>query len=167
VALALIAVVGWTAACGGSGPTGGGRGPVPTTTVPATGGPGPPPAPGPVGGGGQGGPGGTGGVGSGPGLTDADNGRTLTRRVGDVIDGELRPTVGWVWSAVTVSDPTVLVGLPDPAEAAVRGARLFRLRAARPGTATVTAFQTPDCPPGAACPALARNPVTVTVVVDQ
>jgi hypothetical protein len=69
------------------------------------------------------------------------------------------------WSQVRSSDETVLAPIVNPAATAVRGVTLAAFQALAPGVSTVTAFASPNCSPGQACPmyvAVYSLKVTVT-----
>jgi len=96
-------------------------------------------------------------------ITDTD--RAVTVKSGQRIELVLHAKPGMSdWSGVNVDDYTVLRAVPTGIMAA-RGVTIAGYEAARPGTATIRATATPNCSPGAACPAFAMIfEVQVTVV---
>jgi len=99
-------------------------------------------------------------------LTNADAGRTVTMKVGDIVEVALRQEPGFTgWQGVQSSDTMVLQPAVDPRAAAVQGISLHDFRAAARGQAQIFASASVLCSPGAACPALARD-WRVTVIVS-
>jgi hypothetical protein len=98
-------------------------------------------------------------------LTDADLGRTLQLRRGEVVSVSLHESSGFTpWSRPVSTDGSVLAPVPDARAAAVRGATLASFRGVGAGTAQITSSASQACTPGSVCPALARG-WSVTVVV--
>jgi hypothetical protein len=99
-------------------------------------------------------------------LTDTDLGRTVLVHKGDRLSVALHQVTGFSpWSRPASSDGTVLQPVVDTRAAAVRGVTLGSFQAMAPGTAQLTSISAPNCPQGAACPAVARA-WTVTVQVS-
>ena len=97
-------------------------------------------------------------------LTQADDGKTIQTRVGQTIYLALTAPQGFANWDVAPPDGAVLVGVPNPAAAAVRNATLRAFRAAAAGHADITATSKPDCQPGQVCAQVIRlYRVTVTV----
>lgn len=97
-------------------------------------------------------------------LTQADDGKTVQARVGETIYLTLMAPQGFTNWDVAPPDGKVLVGVPNPAAAAVRGATLRAFRAAAAGQTEITGTSKPDCQPGQACAQIIRlYRVTVTV----
>ena len=100
-------------------------------------------------------------------LTDADAGRTVSMRTGQTVEVVLHQASGFTpWSGVRSTDTSVLQPVVDTKATAVRGVTLAMFRAARSGQAQIQATATPDCSPGAACPAIARAYAVTVVVTD-
>ena len=99
-------------------------------------------------------------------IGDADEGKTLTFHVGDVVSVALHQQQGFQpWSNLDSTNHAVLVPKVDTRRAAAKGVTLGLFDAVSAGTAQITAYTGMDCSPGAACPALARVwTVTVQVV---
>jgi hypothetical protein len=98
-------------------------------------------------------------------LGDADSGRTVRLRKGDVVSVALHEPDGFSpWSRLATSDGTVVMPIVDTRATAVRGVTLGSFEGVAPGTAQLTSSTTQDCAAGAPCPALAKGwTVTVTV----
>lgn len=92
-------------------------------------------------------------------VTLADDGQTLQMHVGDTFLLMLGTDYNW---NVTVSDTSVLSRMPNIT--VIRGAQGI-YQANSEGTALLTATGGRNCPPGVACPALARL-FRLTVVVQ-
>lgn len=56
------------------------------------------------------------------------------------------------WAQPHSSDETILAPIVDPAATAVRGVTLAAFQARAPGQVEVTAYASPICPSGQACP---------------
>jgi uncharacterized protein YceK len=56
------------------------------------------------------------------------------------------------WQHVKSSDEAVLVPIVNPAATAARGVTLAAFQALAAGQAEITAYASPTCPPGSACP---------------
>jgi hypothetical protein len=68
------------------------------------------------------------------------------------------------WAQPHSSDETILAPIVDPAATAVRGVTLAAFQARAPGQVDVTAYASPICPSGQACPMYAMvYSVRVTV----
>jgi hypothetical protein len=93
-------------------------------------------------------------------ITAADRGKTLDIHAGDEVVVNLLPCPGGAWSAVAVSDPTVLVRQMPPSTILPPGAALASFLAATTGQAQVTAQQRSVC---AATPTAA---FAVTIIVN-
>ena len=94
---------------------------------------------------------------SGPGLhfdavvTERDHVATL--RVGQTLEVALHANTGMDnWTQVRSSDQAVLVPTVNPAATAMRGVTLAAFKAMAPGEAEITAYTSPTCSPGQACP---------------
>jgi len=99
-------------------------------------------------------------------LGDADSGRTVRLRKGEVVSVALHEVTGFTpWSRLATSDGAVLMPIVDTRAAAVRGVTLGSFEAVAPGHAQVTSGASQDCAAGAQCPALAKG-WTVTVIVS-
>ena len=69
------------------------------------------------------------------------------------------------WTGLKASDPTVLEEIPSPKSAQAKGVTVGEFKALKAGTSDITAYATPLCSPGTACPALAAvYRLAVTVV---
>ena len=94
---------------------------------------------------------------SGPGLhfdavvTEKD--RVVTVHVGQTLEVALHASTGMDnWTQVRSSDQAVLVPVVNPAATAMRGVTLAAFKALAPGEADITAYASPHCSPGQACP---------------
>ena len=97
-------------------------------------------------------------------LTEADTGRTVQVKRGDVVSVTLHEVPNFVeWSKPASSDGAVLAPVVDTRAASVRGVTLASFQAAAPGTAQLSSNAGPVCPPNAPCPAVA---MTWTVAVQ-
>ncbi len=56
------------------------------------------------------------------------------------------------WAQPHSSDETILAPIVDPAATAVRGVTLAAFQARAPGQVDITAYASPICPSGQACP---------------
>jgi phage tail protein X len=107
---------------------------------------------------------------SGPGLnfdvvvTEKDHAATM--RVGQTIEVVLHANNGMNgWQQVKSSNESILVPIVNPAATAVRGVTLAAFQAKAAGQAEITAYASPTCPSGSACPmyvAVFSVKVTVT-----
>lgn len=95
---------------------------------------------------------------SGPGLnfdvvvTETD--RAATMRVGQTLEVVLHANTGMNnWAQVKSSDQSILTPIVNPAATAARGVTLAAFKAMAAGEAEVTAYASPACSPGQACPA--------------
>ncbi len=90
-------------------------------------------------------------------ITNTDEGKTFTLKIGDEVEVALRQEAGFTpWQNVTSTDTMVLQPTVDTHAAGVVGMSLHKFRAAAAGQAQIQATTTVMCSPGAACPALAR-----------
>ncbi|MEO9049549.1 MAG: hypothetical protein ABI334_08085 [Candidatus Dormiibacterota bacterium] len=118
---------------------------------------------------------GTAGTGSGPSpgvtpgqgfdLVVSDHDTTATMQVGQKVELVLHARGGMSnWMQPRSSKESVLAPIVDPAATAVRGVTLAAFQAMSPGEAQITAYASPICSPGQACPMyVAVFNVTVTV----
>jgi phage tail protein X len=107
---------------------------------------------------------------SGPGLnfdvmvTEKD--RAASLRVGQTLQVVLHANSGMNnWAQVRSSNEAILTPTVNPAATAVRGVTLAAFKAIATGEADVTAYASPDCPPGQACPAYVQV-LTIKVTVS-
>jgi hypothetical protein len=107
---------------------------------------------------------------TGPGLnfdvvvTEKDHAATM--RVGQKLEVVLHATNGMAnWSPPKSTYEAILVPIVNPAATAVRGVTLAAFQAMAAGQAEITAYASPNCPSGSACPmyvAVFSVKVTVT-----
>jgi hypothetical protein len=94
-------------------------------------------------------------------VTEKD--KTATMRVGQKVEVVLHAAGNMDnWTQVRSTNESVLIPIVNPA---VRGVTLAAFKAVAPGQAEITAYASPHCPPGAACPmyvAVVSIKVTVT-----
>jgi hypothetical protein len=84
-------------------------------------------------------------------VTETD--KAATMRVGQTIEVVLHAASGMdSWTQVKSTNESVLVPTVNPAATAVRGVTLAAFKAVAPGQAEITAYASPHCPPGSACP---------------
>jgi hypothetical protein len=97
-------------------------------------------------------------------VTNADEGKTFTVKVGAVIDLDLKADSGMQPWQVQSPDANILQSIPNPAAAAAQGVTLRSFKAIGAGTTAIMATERPQCTPGQACPQFIRAwKVTVTV----
>jgi hypothetical protein len=98
-------------------------------------------------------------------LTEADTGRAVQVKRGEVVSVTLHEVPNFVeWSRPASSDGAVLAPVVDTRAASVRGVTLASFQAAAPGTAQLSSSAGPVCPPNAPCPAVSMAwAVAVTV----
>jgi len=73
--------------------------------------------------------------------------------VGQTVEVALHANTGMNnWTQVRSSDQSILVPVVNPAATAVRGVTLAAFKALSPGEAEITAYSSPSCSPGQACP---------------
>lgn len=97
-------------------------------------------------------------------ITNADDGGTVMVQAGDRFALALQAPAGFDNWEVQPVDPAILVPVPNPAAAAIRGATLRAYRAVAPGEATITAEARPHCDAGQVCLLVVRA-FHVTVMV--
>ena len=74
-------------------------------------------------------------------------------RVGQKLEVALHAGSGMSnWTQPRSSNESILVPIVDPAATAVRGVTLAAFQARTQGQADVTAYASPNCPSGLACP---------------
>ena len=107
---------------------------------------------------------------SGPGLnfdvvvTEKD--RAAGIHVGQTLEVVLHASSGMNnWAQVRSTNEAILTPTVNPAATAVRGVTLAAFKAMAAGDADVTAYASPDCPPGQACPAYVQV-LTIKVTVS-
>ena len=84
-------------------------------------------------------------------VTETDKAATL--RVGQKLELVLHANTGMNnWTQVRSTDESILVPIVNPAATAVRGVTLSAFKAVAPGEAEITAYASPTCPSGQACP---------------
>ncbi|HEY8862670.1 MAG TPA: hypothetical protein VIO37_00675 [Candidatus Dormibacteraeota bacterium] len=97
-------------------------------------------------------------------VTEKD--KAATMRVSQKVEVVLHAASGMdSWMQVKSTNESVLIPLVNPAATAVRGVTLAAFKAVAPGQAEITAYASPHCPPGSACPmyvAVVSIKVTVT-----
>ena len=97
-------------------------------------------------------------------VTEKDHAATM--RVGQKLEVVLHAGSGMDnWQHVKSSNEAVLVPIVNPAATAARGVTLAAFQALAAGQAEITAYASPTCPPGSACPmyvAVFSLKVTVT-----
>lgn len=99
-------------------------------------------------------------------VTAGESVHEISMRVGQRLEVVLHATTGMGnWSHPASSDQKVLAPIVDPAATAARGVTLAAFEARNAGQAEITAYASPLCSPGQACPmyaALYTLKVTVT-----
>ena len=76
-----------------------------------------------------------------------------TMRVGQKLEVVLHATNGMAnWSPPKSTNEAILVPIVNPAATAVRGVTLAAFQAMAAGQAEITAYASPNCPSGSACP---------------
>jgi hypothetical protein len=98
-------------------------------------------------------------------VTEQDKAATL--HVGQKLELVLHANTGMNnWTQVRSTDETILVPIVNPAATAVRGVTLSAFKAVAPGEAEITAYASPTCPSGQACPMYVQVfSVKVTVTI--
>jgi hypothetical protein len=106
------------------------------------------------------------GTGLGYDLVVTEKDKTATMRVGQKVEVVLHAAGNMDnWTQVRSTNESVLIPIVNPAATAVRGVTLAAFKAVAPGQAEITAYASPHCPPGSACPmyvAVISIKVTVT-----
>ena len=106
------------------------------------------------------------GTGLGYDLVVTEKDRTATMRVGQKVEVVFHANSGMDnWMQVRSTNTSVLVPIVNPAATAVRGVTLAAFKAIAPGQSEITAYASPQCSPGSACPmyvAVISIKVTVT-----
>lgn len=93
------------------------------------------------------------GAGLGFDLVVTEKDRDATLRVGQKLEVVLHAGDRMdSWQRVKSSNEAVLAPTVNPAATAVRGVTLAAFKAVAPGQAEITAYASPYCPPGSACP---------------
>ncbi len=97
-------------------------------------------------------------------VTEKDHSATM--RVGQKLEVVLHATNGMAnWSPPKSTNEAILVPIVNPAATAVRGVTLAAFQAMAAGQAEITAYASPNCSSGSACPmyvAVFSVKVTVT-----
>jgi hypothetical protein len=84
-------------------------------------------------------------------VTEKD--RVVTMHVGQTLELVLHAGANMdSWQQVRSTNEAVLVPIVNPAATAVRGVTLAAFKAVAPGQAEITAYASPHCPAGTACP---------------
>jgi hypothetical protein len=84
-------------------------------------------------------------------VTEKDKAATI--HVGQTLEVVLHANTGMNnWAQVRSTDQSILTPIVNPAATAVRGVTLAAFKAMAPGEADVTAYASPNCPSGQACP---------------
>jgi hypothetical protein len=79
--------------------------------------------------------------------------RAASIRVGQKLEVVLHANTGMTnWTQPKSSDESILTPVVNPAATAVRGATLAAFEAKAPGQVDITAYASPVCPSGQACP---------------
>lgn len=86
-------------------------------------------------------------------VTVTETTRAASMRVGQKLEVVLHAGNGMNnWTQPRSSDESILTPIVDPAATAVRGVTLAAFQAKGPGQADITAYGSPICPSGQACP---------------
>jgi uncharacterized protein YceK len=86
-------------------------------------------------------------------VTVTETTRAASMRVGQKLELVLHAgTAMSNWAQPRSSDEAILAPIVDPAATAVRGVTLAAFQARAPGQVDVTAYASPICPSGQACP---------------
>ena len=86
-------------------------------------------------------------------VTVTEKDRAATLRVGQTLQVVLHANTGMdSWTQVRSTDESILVPIVNPAATAARGVTLSAFKALAPGEADITAYASPTCPAGQACP---------------
>jgi hypothetical protein len=84
-------------------------------------------------------------------VTEQD--KTATLRVGQTLEVVLHANTGMdSWAQVKSTNESILAPIVNPAATAVRGVTLSAFKAIAPGEVDITAYASPTCPAGQACP---------------
>lgn len=86
-------------------------------------------------------------------VTVTETTRAASIRVGQKLEVVLHANTGMAnWTQPKSSDESILAPVVNPAATAVRGATLAAFEAKAPGQVDITAYASPVCPSGQACP---------------
>jgi hypothetical protein len=86
-------------------------------------------------------------------VTVTETTKAASMRVGQKLEVVLHAVSGMNnWTQPRSSDESVLAPIVNPAATAVRGVTLAAFQAKAPGQANITAYGSPTCPSGQACP---------------
>ena len=86
-------------------------------------------------------------------VTVTETTRAASMRVGQKLEVVLHAGNGMNnWTQPRSSDESILAPIVDPAVTAVRGVTLAAFQAKGPGQVDITAYGSPTCPSGQACP---------------
>ena len=86
-------------------------------------------------------------------VTVTETTRAASMRVGQKLEVVLHAGNGMNnWTQPRSSDESILAPIVDPAATAVRGVTLAAFQAKGPGQVDITAYGSPICPSGQACP---------------
>jgi hypothetical protein len=86
-------------------------------------------------------------------VTVTETTRAASIRVGQRLEVVLHANAGMAnWTQPKSSDESILTPVVNPAATAVRGATLAAFAAKAPGQVDITAYASPVCPSGQACP---------------
>jgi hypothetical protein len=86
-------------------------------------------------------------------VTVTETTRAASIRVGQKLEVVLHANTGMTnWTQPKSSDESILTPVVNPAATAVRGATLAAFEAKAPGQVDITAYASPVCPSGQACP---------------
>ncbi|MHB8612218.1 MAG: hypothetical protein ACYDAL_07290 [Candidatus Dormibacteraceae bacterium] len=86
-------------------------------------------------------------------VTVTETTKAASVRVGQKLEVVLHAGEGMAnWTQPRSSDESILAPIVNPAATAVRGATLAAFEAKAPGQVDVTAYASPVCPSGQACP---------------
>ncbi|GEM_PF-3641906 len=99
-------------------------------------------------------------------ITEADNGKTIRVKVGDVLSLALRGPDGFQNWEIASPDARLLTPIVNPVAAAARGVTLRAFRAIDAGQTDLTATTKPICTTGQACTQVVRS-FDVKVVVTS
>jgi hypothetical protein len=93
------------------------------------------------------------GTGLGYDLVVTEKDKTATMRVGQKVEVVLHAASNMDnWTQVRSTNESLLIPIVNPAATAIRGVTLAAFKAVGPGQAEITAYASPHCPPGMACP---------------
>ena len=86
-------------------------------------------------------------------VTVTETTRAASIRVGQKLEVVLHANTGMTnWTQPKSSDESILTPVVNPAATAVRGATLAAFEAKAPGQVDISAYASPVCPSGQACP---------------